>query len=118
MDVGVDLHLTLFVKQSLLLTTLKKRAFENIVGKGENAGYQHFLLFPQFFLLYQRMMVTSISPFPTIFSALSERQKLSFQQTFILSSANAFNLVLFKILPFGRVLIKLKLEGDLTSTEM
>ena len=21
---------------------------ENIVGKGENAGYQHFLLFPQF----------------------------------------------------------------------
>ena len=23
---------------------------ENIVGKGENAGYQHFLLFPQCFL--------------------------------------------------------------------
>ena len=23
---------------------------ENIVGKGENAGYQHFLLFPQYFL--------------------------------------------------------------------
>ena len=23
--------------------------FENIVGKGENAGYQHFLLFPQCF---------------------------------------------------------------------
>ena len=22
---------------------------ENIEGKGENAGYQHFLLFPQFF---------------------------------------------------------------------
>ena len=22
---------------------------ENIVGKGENAGYQHFLLFPQFY---------------------------------------------------------------------
>ena len=22
---------------------------ENIVGKGENVGYQHFLLFPQFF---------------------------------------------------------------------
>ena len=22
---------------------------ENIVGKGENAGYQHFLLFPQWF---------------------------------------------------------------------
>ena len=24
-------------------------AFENIVGKGENAGNQHFLLFPQYF---------------------------------------------------------------------
>ena len=24
---------------------------ENIVGKGENAGYQHFLLFPQCFQL-------------------------------------------------------------------
>ena len=23
---------------------------ENIMGKGENAGYQHFLLFPQYFL--------------------------------------------------------------------
>ena len=23
---------------------------ENIVGKGENAGYQHFFLFPQWFL--------------------------------------------------------------------
>ena len=22
---------------------------ENIVGKGENAGYQHFLFFPQYF---------------------------------------------------------------------
>ena len=27
-----------------------KEAFENIVGKGENAGNQHFLLFPQCFL--------------------------------------------------------------------
>ena len=29
------------------LTTLRNRPFENIVGKGENAGNQHFLLFPQ-----------------------------------------------------------------------
>ena len=28
-----------------------KEAFENIVGKEENAGNQHFLLFPQCFLL-------------------------------------------------------------------
>ena len=30
--------------------TLRKQPFENIVGKGENAGNQHFLLFPQCFL--------------------------------------------------------------------
>ena len=28
----------------------EKEAFENIVGKGENAGNQHFLLLPQCFL--------------------------------------------------------------------
>ena len=27
----------------------EKKPFKNIVGKGENAGLQHFLLFPQFF---------------------------------------------------------------------
>ena len=32
----------------------KNRALENTVGKGENAGNQHFLLFPQCFPLYQR----------------------------------------------------------------
>ena len=29
--------------------TVEKTALENIVWKGENAGYQHFLLFPQCF---------------------------------------------------------------------
>ena len=33
-----------------LLTTLKKKPFENIVDKGENSGNRHFLLFPQCFL--------------------------------------------------------------------
>ena len=32
--------------QSRLLMTLDKKPFENIVGKGENAGNQHFLLVP------------------------------------------------------------------------
>ena len=32
----------------------KKKDLENTVRKGENAGNQHFLLFPQCFLLYQR----------------------------------------------------------------
>ena len=31
-----------------------KKAFENIFGKGENAGNQHFLLFPKCFLVCQR----------------------------------------------------------------
>ena len=35
------------------LTTLGKGPFENNVGKGENTGDQHFLLFPQCFLPYQ-----------------------------------------------------------------
>ena len=60
---------------------------QNIVGKGENAGKQHFLLFSQCFLLYQR-------------------QKLSFMLTFILSSANAFNLDEVNFLPSGKGLKK------------
>ena len=43
----------LFTTQSRLLTTLYMRPFENIVGKGQNAGNQHFLLFPQFFCPFQ-----------------------------------------------------------------
>ena len=35
------------------ISTLRKRPFENIVGKGENAVNQHFLRFPQCFLPYQ-----------------------------------------------------------------
>ena len=31
---------------------------ENIVGKGENAGYQHFLLFPKCFLPHQLFFYT------------------------------------------------------------
>ena len=45
-----DNNFKLFTTQSRLLTTLYKKPFENIVGKGENAGNQHFLLFPQCFL--------------------------------------------------------------------
>ena len=40
----------LFTTQSKLLLTLRKKPYENIVGKGENAGNQHFLFFPQCFL--------------------------------------------------------------------
>ena len=67
--------------------TLKKKALENTVGKGENAGIQHFLL-----LL-------------TVFSTLSYRE-IAILATFNLSSANAFNLVMSKILLFGKELRK------------
>ena len=71
--------------QSRLLTTLKKKPFENIEGKGENAGNQHFF------------------PFPTVFSTLP-RTNFHFSVTFILSSANAFNLDQSKNLLFGKKL--------------
>ena len=60
-----------------------KKPFENIVGKGENAGNQHFLLFPAMF---------SIHPKKTFF----------FDVTFILLSAYAFNLDQSKNLSFGK----------------
>ena len=34
-----------------------KKAFENIVGKGENAGNQHFLIFPQYFLPFSKQVL-------------------------------------------------------------
>ena len=42
------------IQSQVLLRTMKKKTFENIVGKEENAGNQHFLLFPSCFLHYQR----------------------------------------------------------------
>ena len=41
-----------YAEDTLILVKMVKFIFdrvENIVGKGENAGYQHFLLFPQCF---------------------------------------------------------------------
>ena len=35
---------------------LENEAFENIVRKGENAGNQHFLLFPQCFLNFSKQI--------------------------------------------------------------
>ena len=34
----------------------RKNCFENIGKKGENAGYQHFLLSPQCFLPHKRQI--------------------------------------------------------------
>ena len=46
--------------QSQILMTLKRKPFENIEGKGENAGNQHFLLFPQCFLPIPRRISSYI----------------------------------------------------------
>ena len=45
--------LLLFTTQSQFLTILGKSPLKTL-GKGKNAGNQHFLLFPQCFLPYQR----------------------------------------------------------------
>ena len=41
---------------SLEFEALEEKPFENIVGKVENAGNQHFRLFPQCFLTYERQL--------------------------------------------------------------
>ena len=40
---------------------LRNNSFENIVGSGENAGNQHFLLFPQCFLLLSKTEIIMLS---------------------------------------------------------
>ena len=66
--------------------TLRKRPFENIVGKGENAGY-------------------AFSHFPTMFSILPKKN-VNFLFTSILLSANVFNLDQSKFLSFGKQLTR------------
>ena len=61
--------------------TLYRKLFENIVGKGENAGNQHFLLFPRCFL-----------PFP--------EQTLIFQSCLCCHLATVLNFTQSKILSF------------------
>ena len=63
-----------FTTQSRLLTNLKKKPFENIVGRGENAGNTIFSPIPEYDF------------YPSNFSVKSIR-----------SSANAFNLTSLKI---------------------
>ena len=70
--------------QFRVLTTLNKKPFENIVEKGENAGNQHFFLFPQ------------------CFPVLSKNPEIITGTTFILSSANALKLVESETSLFGK----------------
>ena len=56
-----------FTPQILILTHQEQTTFENIVGKGEIAHNEQFLLLPQCFLLYQ----ISVSTFVHIFVVIS-----------------------------------------------
>ena len=67
---------TLIINHYHTIQTFNDREKENIMGKGENAGYQHFLLFLQCFL-----------PFPKQISVFQSH----------LSSSNALNLDQAKI---------------------
>ena len=55
-----------FPTQPLLLMTLTKEPFEIIVGKGGKDGNQHFLLFPQCFIPYERHQssIDLLNPLP------------------------------------------------------
>ena len=43
-----------FTLKFCVLTTRCQSTFENVLGKGENAGIQHFLLFPKRFVSLKR----------------------------------------------------------------
>ena len=78
--------------------TLKKKAFENIVGK-------------------KKMLVTSIFSFSHSVFFLSQAN-FNFSVTFILSSANAFNLDQFKNLLFGKELKELTSEKKIYKVKL
>ena len=68
----------------LLGTSRKTFRFENVMEKGENAGYQHFSLFPKCFLPFLNQI--------PIFN----------NKNYFLSSANDLNLPEFKIMSQGK----------------
>ena len=71
-----------FPKQALVFMCLQYKSYENTVGKGEIAHNEHFLLFlHHFYPIKDTIMILS---------------------TFIISSANAFNLVQSIKLSFGK----------------
>ena len=43
-----------------LKTEIPSGVVENIAGKGENAGYQHFLLFPQCFQMASVLWLSKV----------------------------------------------------------
>ena len=58
--------------------TLRKKAFENILVKGENAGNQHFLFFPQCFLTFLKQILIFGSHLFCLLQMLSISTSLKF----------------------------------------
>ena len=74
------------------------KCFENIVGKGENAGHQPFLLFPQIFLTFRDKCRNLYYIFIRCLRGfLPFGETLPFSSNLKLPSANFFNLEESKI---------------------
>ena len=73
---------------------------ENIVGKGENAGYQHFLLFPQCF---EKASFPDTSKGVIVWEWVEINSKISLnkRRTYQLNLATLMNLIRF--LNFGDI---------------
>ena len=77
---------------------------ENTVGRREIAGYEQYLLFPQFFFFFsKRLVLLAISPIPTLFS----KHTKCFQKTCTAGNLSFSQSVVFKRL----VLLTRKIKG-------
>ena len=99
---------------------------KNIVGKEENAGYQHLLLFPQDFHKQHRIVFQNVNPFPnkpwflrvcstSLLKTLWEKEKLLVTSNFSFSHSVfcpfrelstifiKFKIVICKLFRFGQV---------------
>ena len=84
---------SVFITNSRLLTHLYDKPFENIVGNGEVAGNQHFLLFPQCF---STLLKTNFN-----FSSSISAKALNLDQSKFLSFGNELNVSTRGIDPFS-----------------
>ena len=88
---------------------LKCERVENIVGKGENAGNQHFLLFAQSFSTQSKTVIITLGAFNLSTAKalnLVQSKKLSFGKE--LKGENSFNLDNYNIWPACKTRNRLK----------
>ena len=64
-----------FIPWILILTHQQQTAFENIVGKEDIACNEQFLLFPQFFLLNQKIVFLFVNIFDIIYLLAAELEE-------------------------------------------